>query len=290
MNSRQYTLASRILIFVICLGLLSFVSCKSDDETNDKNNNNNPPQEEIINEHITYDILEDTIYQTTVHIFKSNIQGPKVAIVGGIHGDEIAGWSTALNLVKRNNFKGEVMIIPQANILADTLQQRYPGQKSNNIYNGIKYSDLNRTFPGSATGTPTEQIANAIALTVESFGPDYFIDLHESRRSSTDPVSPLLGDLLIYGNTYSALFCEDITYEFNHKHLLPGETAFGTDTNAPKGSFCNYFGTTYPDSIVFTIETNREYSTTLGKDTADLSRRIEQQTQLLDIFFSIIWK
>ena len=110
MNSRQYTLVSRILIFVICLGLLSFASCKSDDETNDKNDNNNPPQEEIINEHITYDILQDTIYQTTVHIFKSNIQGPKVAIVGGIHGDEIAGWSTALNLVKRNNFKGFIKI------------------------------------------------------------------------------------------------------------------------------------------------------------------------------------
>lgn len=285
MNLNKYSLVNRILILVICLGLLSFASCNKDDDTNNKNN-----VVENINEHRTFDILQDTIYQTTVHIFKSNIEGPKVAIVGGIHGDEIAGWSTALNLVKRNNFKGEVMIIPQASILADTLQQRYPGQKSNNIYDGVKYSDLNRTFPGSATGTVTEQIAHAIAVTVENFEPEYFIDLHESRRSSTDPVSPLLGDLLIYGNINSSLFVEDITYEFNHKYLLNGETAFGTDTNAPKGSFCNYFGSNFPNSIVFTIETNREYSTILGKDTADLSRRIEQQTQLLDIFFSLIWQ
>ncbi len=300
----KLSLVNKFMTIILCLGIICFTSCKK--EENPKGDDNpvvdNIPGDieddgenkpiEIINEHTTSKLLAGTIYETTVHIFKSNIEGPKVAIVGGIHGDEVAGWKTALDLVKRNDFQGEVMIIPQANILADTLEHRYPGFKygtslKSGIYDNIQYSDLNRIFPGKANGNPTQKIANAIATTVESFAPDYIIDLHESRRSVQNE-SPLLGDLLIYGNSYSSLFCDDIVYEFNNKYLLKGETSFGIDTNPPAGSFCNYFGTTFPKSIVFTIETNRE---TVGAvDTASLDRRIEQQTQILDIFFKTIWK
>ena len=276
------------------MGILAFASCKKAETNNEDNNSNDDKQNEIvenINEHTTYSILSGTIYETTVHIFKSNLPGPKVAIVGGIHGDEIAGWHTALNLVERNNFKGEVMIIPQAHILADTLEHRYPGYRYDVIntkkHDGITYSDLNRTF-GLNKDTVTQQIADAIAEVVESFEPSYIIDLHESRRSASNKTEPLLGDLLIYGNSRTALFVDEIAYEFNQKYLKPGEVSFSTDTNPPVGSFCNYFGGKYPKAKVFTIETNREYVN--GKDTADLARRIEQQTQILDIFFKTIWE
>lgn len=294
---KKINLVNKVLIFFICLGLLALTGCKTDEsnnnnnqnQNNNQNNNQNQTPVEITNEHTTYSILEDTIYETTVHLFKSNVEGPRVAIVGGIHGDEIAGWKAALELVKRNDFKGEVLIIPQAHILADTLEHRYPGYRYDVIntkeHNGIKYSDLNRTFGQNKTGV-TQTIADAIEQTVREFNPEYIIDLHESRRSSADASSPLLGDLIIYGNSNSCLFAEDMVYEFNQKYLLPRETAFGTDTNAPVGSFCNHFGTIFPNSIVFTIETNREYYS--GQDTADLSRRIEQQLQMLDIFFGLI--
>lgn len=292
---KKITLVNKVLIFFICLGILAFAGCKTDDSNNNNQNQNNQNNEqtqnpvEITNEHTTYSILEDTIYETTVHKFKSNVEGPRVAIVGGIHGDEIAGWKAALELVKRNNFKGEVLIIPQAHILADTLEHRYPGYRYDVIntkeHDGIKYSDLNRTF-GLGKNNVTQTIADAIEKAVTDFNPDYIIDLHESRRSSTDASSPLLGDLIIYGNSNSSLFAEDMVYEFNKNCLKPRETAFGTDTNPPVGSFCNHFGKTFPKAIVFTIETNREYYN--GKDTADLSRRIEQQLQMLDIFFGLI--
>lgn len=280
------------------VGILAFASCKKNEPTTGSENGSteNGGTEggetiENINEVTQYNILEGTIYETPVYIFKSNIPGPKVAIVGGIHGDEIAGWHTALNLVERRNFQGEVMIIPQAHILADTLEHRYPGFRYDVIntkkHDGITYSDLNRTF-GLSKGTVTQQIADAIAEAVESFEPEYIIDLHESRRSASNKSEPLLGDLLIYGNSRTALFVDEIAYEFNQTCLKEGEVSFSTDTNPPVGSFCNYFGNKYPKAKVFTIETNREYER--GKDTANLARRIEQQTQILDIFFKTIWQ
>ena len=74
--------------------------------------------------------------------------------------------------------------------------------------------DLNRNFPGKVDGTETEKIAFAITQEVEKHEADYIIDLHESRRSYSDS-DPLLGDLLIYGNVDSSLFCYDLVNEFN---------------------------------------------------------------------------
>ena len=292
---KKLNLVNKFLMLFIMICLLAFTGCKKETENKDDDNKQDvipeTPTVEIINEHTTFNILEGTIYETTVHKFKSNIEGPKVAIVGGIHGDEVAGWKAALELVKRDNFKGEVLIIPQAHILADTLVHRYPGFKYDGIttskeHNGIKYEDLNRIF-GKTKNNPTQTIANAIIEVVTEFKPEYIIDLHESRRSSTAD-SALLGDLVIFGNSYSALFADDLVYEFNARCIKPYETKFGTDTNAPEGSFNNYFGTKFPKSIVFTIETNREFVG--GKDTADLSRRIEQQLQLIDLCFELMYE
>ena len=146
---KKLNLVNKFLMLFIMICLLAFTGCKKENENKDDDNKQDvipeTPTVEIINEHTTFNILEGTIYETTVHKFKSNIEGPKVAIVGGIHGDEVAGWKAALELVKRDNFKGEVLIIPQAHILADTLEHRYPGYRYDVIntkeHNGIKYEE-----------------------------------------------------------------------------------------------------------------------------------------------------
>jgi hypothetical protein len=231
----------------------------------------------------TWDILEDTIYETTVYKFTSNIPGPRYAIVGGIHGDEVAGWKAALMLKERRNFEGEVLIIPQASILACKREERYPGRGQ--AVNGITYKDLNRNFPGNPDGNITKQIAYAISETVKNFNPDVIVDLHESLRSSSSSyfdqdTASRLGDLLIYGNSWTSLFTQSIIEDYNASYLQDGDYPFGTDTYAPGGSFNQYFGGYYEDRIVITIETTRYFDENRPKNE---ERRIQQQLEMIDL-------
>lgn len=231
----------------------------------------------------TWNILQDSIYETAVYKFTSNIPGKKVAIVGGIHGDEVAGWKAALQLKEKRNFVGEVLIIPQASILACKREERYPGRGS--AVNGITYKDLNRNFPGDPNGNVTKQIAYAISETVKDFNPDVVVDLHESLRSSSSSffdqdTSSRLGDLLIYGNSWTSLFTQTIIEDYNKEYLKEGDYPFGTDTYAPGNSFNQYFGKLYEDRLVITVETTRYINASTPKDE---SRRIEQQLELIDM-------
>ena len=231
----------------------------------------------------TWNILQDSIYETAVYKFTSNIPGKKVAIVGGIHGDEVAGWKAALQLKEKRNFVGEVLIIPQASILACKREERYPGRGS--AVNGITYKDLNRNFPGDPNGNETKQIAYAISETVKDFNPDVVVDLHESLRSSSSSffdqdTSSRLGDLLIYGNSWTSLFTQTIIEDYNKEYLKDGDYPFGTDTYAPGNSFNQYFGKLYEDRLVITVETTRYINASTPKDE---SRRIEQQLELIDM-------
>ena len=233
----------------------------------------------------TWNILEDSIYETAVYKFTSNVPGKKYAIVGGIHGDEVAGWKAALQLKEKRNFTGEVLIIPQASILACKREERYPGRGLGGIVNGITYKDLNRNFPGDPNGNVTKQIAHEISQTVIDFDPDVVIDLHESLRSSSashfeEGTSSRLGDLLIYGNSWTSLFTQTVIEEYNASYLKEGDYPFGTDTYAPGNSFNQYFGKLYEERIVLTIETTRYFNETKPKDE---TRRIEQQLELVDL-------
>lgn len=231
----------------------------------------------------TWKILEDSIYETTVYKFTSNVPGKRCAIVGGIHGDEVAGWKAALQLKERRDFIGEVLIIPQASIYACKREERYPGRGE--AINGITYKDLNRNFPGKPDGNITQQIAYAISETVDDFNPDIIVDLHESLRSSSSSyfdqdTSSRLGDLLIYGNSWTSLFTQTVIEDYNALYLQEDDYPFGTDTFAPGGSFNQYFGRKYEDRIVITIETTRYFSDSKPKNE---DRRIQQQLELIDL-------
>ncbi len=238
---------------------------------------------EITNTVETWKILEDSIYETTVYKFTSNVPGKRCAIVGGIHGDEVAGWKAALQLKERRDFIGEVLIIPQASIYACKREERYPGRGE--AINGITYKDLNRNFPGKPDGNITQQIAYAISETVDDFNPDIIVDLHESLRSSSSSyfdqdTSSRLGDLLIYGNSWTSLFTQTVIEDYNALYLQEDDYPFGTDTFAPGGSFNQYFGRKYEDKIVITIETTRYFSASKPKNE---DRRIQQQLELIDL-------
>ena len=139
----------------------------------------------------------------------------------GSYNDTILPYALSL-IEKVDYYHGTVMIIPQAYIKADNMINRYPGYTASN---GAKYNkalDLNRNFPGKADGTETEKIAYAIAQEVENFDADYIIDLHESRSSASssffeEEQKSRLGDLLIYGNSWTSLFTQTVIEDYNAK-------------------------------------------------------------------------
>ena len=276
--------------FLLLIGLLS--SCGSVETSPSDSTQVSDSQSDVIssteesnitNTVDTWKILEGSIYETTVYKFTSNVPGKKCVIVGGIHGDEVAGWKAALQLKERRNFVGEVLIIPQASIFACKREERYPGRGS--PVNGVTYKDLNRHFPGKADGNVTQQISYAISETVKDFNPDVVIDLHESLRSASSSyfdqdTSSRLGDTLIYGNSWTSLLTQSVIEEYNDSYLKDQDYPFATDTYAPGGSFNQYFGNLYEDRIVVTIETTRYFNSSTPKDE---DRRIEQQIELVDL-------
>lgn len=104
--------------------------------------------------------------------------GPKVAVVAGIHGDELEGlyvchrlaaYLEELGRTHPETLLGRVELFPALNPLGlDTLQRLIP----------VFETDLNRNFPGRSHGLLPEKIAHA---TMEALnGASLVIDIHAS--------------------------------------------------------------------------------------------------------------
>ena len=269
-----------IISLVFIIGLTSVLTACG--ETGDDN------REPLTVEHITTKMLAGTRDETEVHRFVTNREGPRIVIVGGTHGDEKAGWSAALKLVKildseekrRDDMCGEILIIPQVNINADKAGKRYLS-----TVDGVAYSDLNRSFPNgreSGAAAATIKISDAVIEIIETFEPDYVVDLHESRKSWEDGY---LGSSVISDN--EPFFIEDMLINYNDNYIEEGEPVFINQPAVKNGSFSKYFSARYPDKVVFTIETNREYAG--GTDTIALSVRVRQQLNILNSMFDFAW-
>ena len=107
-----------------------------------------------------------------------NGDGPDVLMQAGNHGDEWEGQIGLGNLIRSiepKDIKGRLVILPSANFPA-----AMAGQRTSPIDDG----NLNRSFPGNADGTITEQIAYFIEHTLlPTF--DYSFDFHSGGSSLT---------------------------------------------------------------------------------------------------------
>lgn len=98
----------------------------------------------------------------------------RIAIVTGLHGDELEGQYVCYELIRRINrgftdLAGIVDVYPMLNPLgADAVSRQIP------MYD----LDMNRIFPGSETGTPWEYMAEKLLEDIR--GADLCIDIHSS--------------------------------------------------------------------------------------------------------------
>lgn len=114
-------------------------------------------------------VMPGTPYGTPFYVKRSGLPGPTVVVIGGVHGDEPAGYLAARKLANWRIRSGTLVVMPEASRQAIRRGVRgYP-------------EDLNRQFPGRSDGSDMERLAHAIFQDVIAApAPDLLLSLHES--------------------------------------------------------------------------------------------------------------
>lgn len=115
----------------------------------------------------TYTIREGTPDENEVYITDTQKGGATAVVIGGVHGDEPAGYQAAGGIKTWSIDHGTLITIPQSNPVAI-------GRGSHSNENG----NLNRKFPPGET--PTTPLARSIWGVIASYDPDIVISLHSS--------------------------------------------------------------------------------------------------------------
>jgi N-alpha-acetyl-L-2,4-diaminobutyrate deacetylase len=102
--------------------------------------------------------------------------GATVLFTGGNHGDEYEGPIALFDLANQidaETISGRVIIVPGMN---------FPALLNGSRTSPIDRGNLNRSFPGSATGTITEKIADYFQRTLLPLA-DYVVDMHSGGKT-----------------------------------------------------------------------------------------------------------
>jgi hypothetical protein len=181
--------------------------------------------------------LAETRLDTEVFILDSGKPGATGMMIGGTHGNELAGQVAALLAVENVTVEaGRLLVIPYANRSAmsvrDTRKQiatrhvvnarsgarelpygdrrtdpadqgvadpeHYTNPPGYTLEVGAESRNLNRTWPGKADGTPTEQLSFALMALIRQEAVDFSLDMHEADTPEHKPTED--GDYRPGGN------------------------------------------------------------------------------------------
>ncbi len=114
-------------------------------------------------------------WQTPYYVHDTEVPGPTVLVVGGMHGNEPAGYRAADQIRHWPVVRGKLVVVPAANVLGLKQNTRFVPDAPPAV------RDLNRDFPGDehATGSAKGEIAAALWAFVLDTEPDWIFDLHE---------------------------------------------------------------------------------------------------------------
>ncbi len=106
-----------------------------------------------------------------IYVYRSVNPGPTLTVIGGLHGDEINGVETIRESIHRGVFSnlqsGSVIAIPLLNVFGFI-------NFSRNVPDG---KDVNRSFPGTKSGSLASRVAHAVTTHVMPLS-DVIIDMH----------------------------------------------------------------------------------------------------------------
>ena len=116
-----------------------------------------------------------TTWETRWHAIESDQPGPTVLIIGGVHGNEPAGFRAAEQIVHWPIVRGKLVVLPSVNRLGLAANIRwYP-----EFRNDRTKRDLNRNFPTKSRPEALTPLCQAIWKFVQQQEPDWVFDLHE---------------------------------------------------------------------------------------------------------------
>ncbi len=113
-----------------------------------------------------------------VRVMHGRKPGPVLFVSAGVHGDEIIGVEVIRRLlakVQLRRLSGTLICIPVVNVFGFIQHQRYLPDRR----------DLNRCFPGSATGSLASQLAHVFTSEILERS-DFGIDLHSAAIHRTN--------------------------------------------------------------------------------------------------------
>lgn len=113
-----------------------------------------------------------------VYVFRAPVEGPVLLLTSSLHGDEVNGTETLRRMIRNGSLMpaaGTVIAMPVVNVYGFLHQSRaLPDGK-----------DLNRSFPGSQSGSLARRLA-FILLNEVMVHADYGIDLHTGGARRTN--------------------------------------------------------------------------------------------------------
>lgn len=127
------------------------------------------------NQRLDFNIIfnnKEEHHQLPISIVNGREKGEVFTLIAGIHGYEYPPIITLQEILKEINpeqLHGTLIVLPIANL--GSFYERVPR------FNPDDKKNLNKTFPGSASGTITEQLADYITQNIIPLS-DVFIDLH----------------------------------------------------------------------------------------------------------------
>lgn len=105
-----------------------------------------------------------------VHIVHGSLSGPRLFVSAAVHGDEIIGIEIIRRLMLQKSLRdlaGTLVAVPVVNVMGFVALSRYLPDRR----------DLNRSFPGSASGSLAARLAHLFMTEVVT-GSTHGIDLH----------------------------------------------------------------------------------------------------------------
>jgi predicted deacylase len=137
----------------------------------------------------SHTIMAGTPYETTYHVLRGAEPGPTIAVFGGLHGNEPAGYLAARKVAGWTVVRGTLVVLPDAH--AEAIRRGVRGYPAN----------FNAMFPGVADGDDMEQLAFQVFQILRDHPADVLLTLHESMGMHVDDPSR-------YGQTFCYDFAE----------------------------------------------------------------------------------